>query len=80
MKKISLMMWQGLMLSALALGFASCEPSDTPCPNKKEADGDASQGVAVMLEMEDVVTGETTRTALGAVSYTHLTLPTTPYV
>lgn len=34
MKKINLM-WQGLMLSALALGFASCEPSDKPCPNKR---------------------------------------------
>lgn len=67
-KKINLI-WQGLLLSALALGFASCEPSDTPCPNKKEADGDTSQGVAVMLEMEDVVTGETTRTALGENGY-----------
>ena len=69
MKKISLMMWQGLMLSALALGLASCEPSDTPCPNKKEADGNTSQGVTVMLEMENVVTGETTRTALGDGDY-----------
>ncbi len=69
MKRFSLMMWQGLMLSALALGFASCEPLDKPCPNKKEADGDTSQGVTVMLEMENVVTGETTRTALGENDY-----------
>ena len=69
MKKISLMMWQGLLLSALALGFVACEPSDKPCPNKKEADGDTSQGVTVMLEMENVVTGETTRTALGEKDY-----------
>lgn len=69
MKRFSLMMWQGLMLSALALGFASCEPSDKPCPNKKEADGDTSQGVTVMLEMENVDTGETTRTALGENDY-----------
>ncbi|MDY3883828.1 hypothetical protein [Porphyromonas somerae] len=69
MKKFNLMMWQGLVLSALALGFASCEPSDTPCPNKKEADGNTSQGVTVMLEMENVETGETTRTALGDGDY-----------
>ena len=69
MKKINLMMWQGLLLSALALGFVACEPSDKPCPNKKEADGDTSQGVTVMLEMEDVVTGETTRTVLGESNY-----------
>ena len=69
MKKINLMMWQGLLLSALALGFVACEPSDKPCPNKKEADGDTSQGVTVMLEMENVVTGETTRTALGEKDY-----------
>ena len=68
MKNINLM-WQGLLLSALALGFASCEPSDKPCPNKKEADGNTSQGVTVMLEMENVVTGETTRTALGDSNY-----------
>ena len=74
MKKINLMMWQGLVLSALALGFASCEPSDTPCPNKKEADGNTSQGVTVMLEMENVVTGETMRTALGEDGYSF-----TPY-
>lgn len=69
MKKFNLMMWQGLLLSAFAFGLASCEPSDTPCPNKKEADGDTSQGVTVMLEMENVVTGETTRTALGDGDY-----------
>lgn len=68
MKKINLMMLQGLMLSTLALGFASCEP-DTPCPNRKGADPDTSQGVTVMLEMEDVVTGETTRTVLGESNY-----------
>lgn len=66
MKKISLMMWQGLMLSALALGFASCEPSDKPCPNKKEADGNTDQGVTVVLEMEDVNTGEITTNTLRA--------------
>lgn len=69
MKKFNLMMWQGLVLSALALGFASCEPSDKPCPNKKEADGNTDQGVTVMLEMENVETGETTRTALGENGY-----------
>ena len=69
MKKFNLMMWQGLVLSALALGFASCEPSDTPCPNKKEANSTTDQGVTVMLEMENVETGETTRTALGESNY-----------
>ena len=69
MKKFNLMMWQGLVLSALALGFASCEPSDKPCPNKKGAETNTDQGVTVMLEMENVVTGETTRTALGENGY-----------
>ena len=69
MKKFNLMMWQGLMLSALALGFASCEPSDKPCPNKKEADSNTDLGVTVMLEMENVETGETTRTVLGEDDY-----------
>ena len=74
MKKFNLMMWQGLVLSALALGFASCEPSDTPCPNRKEANSTTDQGVTVMLEMENVETGETTRTALGESNYSF-----TPY-
>ncbi len=69
MKRFSLMMWQGLMLSALALGFASCEPSDKPCPNRKGAEPNTSQGVTVMLEMENVETGETTRTVLGERNY-----------
>ena len=56
------------MLSALALGFVSCDP-DTPCPNRKGAEPNTSQGVTVMLEMENVVTGETTRTALGEDGY-----------
>ena len=68
MKKFNLMMWQGLALSALALGFASCEP-ETPCPNRKGAETNTDQGVTVMLEMENVVTGETTRTALGEDGY-----------
>ena len=68
MKKINLMMWQGLVLSALALGFASCEP-ETPCPNRKGAETNTGQGVTVMLEMENVETGETTRTALGEDGY-----------
>ena len=68
MKKINLMMWQGLVLSALALGFASCEP-ETPCPNRKGAETNTDQGVTVMLEMENVETGETTRTALGEDGY-----------
>lgn len=62
------MMWQGLVLSALALGFASCEP-ETPCPNRKGAETNTDQGVTVMLEMENVETGETTRTALGDTNY-----------
>ena len=74
MKKFNLMMWQGLLLSALALGFASCEPSDKPCPNRKGAEPNTSQGVTVMLEMENVETGETTRTALGEDGYSF-----TPY-
>lgn len=61
-------MWQGLALSALAIGFAACEPSEKPCPNKKEADT-TDQGVTVLLEMEDVTTGNTTRTTLRADNY-----------
>ena len=65
MKKFNLM-WQGLILSALALGFASCEPTDTPCPNKNEADGNTDQGVTVVLEMEDIDTGEVSTNTLRA--------------
>ena len=61
-------MWQGLALSALAIGFAACEPSEKPCPNKKEADT-TDQGVTVLLEMEDVTTGNTTKTTLRADNY-----------
>lgn len=79
MKKINLMMWQGLLLSVLALGFVSCDP-DTPCPNRKGAEPNTSQGVTVMLEMENVETGETTRTALGDPSYSFTTLNGGGYV
>lgn len=75
MKKINLMMWQGLLLSALALGFVACEPSDTPCPNKRLESGEAetpptsvveewdsnTPGVEIIFEVDDVGDGSTLR-------------------
>lgn len=75
MKKINLMMWQGLVLSVLALGFASCEPSDKPCPNKRLEGGETetppasvveewdsnTPGVEIIFEVDDVGDGSTLR-------------------
>ena len=75
MKKFNLMMWQGLLLSALALGFASCEPSDTPCPNKRLEGGETltpptseveewdsnTPGVEIIFEVDDAGDGASLR-------------------
>ena len=75
MKKINLMMWQGLVLSVLALGFASCEPSDKPCPNKRLEGGETetppasvveewdsnTPGVEIVFEVDDAGDGSTLR-------------------
>lgn len=75
MKKINLMMWQGLVLSVLALGFASCEPSDKPCPNKRLEGGETetppasvveewdsnTPGVEIIFEVDDTDDGSSLR-------------------